>query len=212
MNLSELENKIILADCIEILKQLETKSVDLILTDPPYGGNVVRGGGVMSKYTKSEKREPLEWDIAPKKEVFDEMFRVSKNQIIWGGNYFNLPATRCFNCWNKIDIPLTFSFSNVEYAWTSFNKNAKVFSIPTNGKGQKIHPTQKPLDLIIKQILLYSKDGDLILDPFSGSGTTAIACEKTGRRFICIEKNQDYFAKSVERLENFRKEPVLWNI
>ncbi len=211
MDLVKLENKIILADCMDILKQLKTKSVDLILTDPPYGGNVYRSGGRLAKYTGSEKKGLIEWDVAPKKEVFDEMFRVSKNQIIWGGNYFDLPATRCFNAWHKIDIPFKFSFSNVEYAWTSFNKNAKLFQIETNGKGKKVHPTQKPLELIIKQILLYTKEGDLILDPFSGSGTTAIACEKMGRRFICIEKNQDYFAKSVERLEDLRKEPVLWN-
>ena len=209
MNLADLENKIILADCMDILKQLETKSVDLILTDPPYGGNVVRGGGVLKKYTKTDKRAPLEWDIAPTKEVIDEMFRVSKNQIIWGGNYFDLPPTRCFHAWHKCDIPLKFSFSNVEYAWTSFKTNAKLLSFITGQKG-KVHPTQKPLDLITWEILNYSKDGDLILDPFSGSGTTAIACEKTGRRFICIEKNQDYFALSVERLENFRKEPTLW--
>lgn len=149
------------------------------------------------------------WDIAPKKEVFDEMFRVSSNQIIWGGNYFNLPPTRCFNVWKKLTISEKFSMAMAEYAWTSFNDNAKVWEYPPQDSA-RFHPTQKPVKLIAKQIETYSKEGDLILDCFSGSGTTAIACHRLKRRFICIEKDKEYYEASVKRLEDEQKQGVLF--
>jgi site-specific DNA-methyltransferase (adenine-specific) len=149
------------------------------------------------------------WDFAPSKEVFDEIFRVSKNQIIWGGNYFNLPPTRCFNVWKKLTISEKFSMAMCEYAWTSFNENAKIFEFAPQDKN-RFHPTQKPVDLIAKQLNLYSKEGDLVLDCFSGSGTTAIACHRLKRRFICIEKDPEYWAASVKRLEEEQSQGVLF--
>ena len=242
MNIADLEGKIINADCMDILKELPNKAIDLILTDPPYGGgaicgkvvkegvsaggltntiSVARTGGTWSKkYQKGghfnkvhRQNSPggkwknydngsdiRHWDIAPEQSYFEEMFRVSKEQIIWGGNYFNLPPTRCFNIWKKLTISENFSMAMAEYAWVSCNKNAKLWEFaPQDSK--RFHPTQKPVKLIEKQLLEYSKEGDLILDPFSGSGTTAIACHRLKRRFICIEKDPEYWAKSVERLK-----------
>jgi site-specific DNA-methyltransferase (adenine-specific) len=232
MNISEIENKIINADCMDILKKLPDKSIDLILTDPPYGGGgcdawkgksaqgsegglintISRTGGTWSmKYQKGGMfdNDIRHWDFAPSKEVFDEIFRVSKNQIIWGGNYFNLPPTRCFNVWKKLTISEKFSMAMCEYAWTSFNENAKIFEFAPQDKN-RFHPTQKPVDLIAKQLNLYSKEGDLVLDCFSGSGTTAIACHRLKRRFICIEKDPEYWAASVKRLEEEQSQGVLF--
>lgn len=173
------------------------------------------GGGYFKKYLRGgifdEVEEITHWDIAPSKEVFDEIFRVSKNQIIWGGNYFDLPPTRCFNVWKKLTISEKFSMAMAEYAWTSFNDNAKVWEYAPQDKN-RFHPTQKPVDLIAKQINTYSKKGDLILDCFSGSGTTAIAALQTGRRFICIEKDKQYWEMSVKRLEEEKAKGDLFEI
>lgn len=227
MDIESITNKIINADCMDILKQLPDKCIDLVLTDPPYGGGgvqagkpnheVVSGGGLTNtislkrtggtwskKYQKGgifDDKEITHWDFAPDKEYFDEIFRVSKNQIIWGGNYFNLPPTRCFNVWRKLTISENFSMAMCEYAWVSFNDNAKLWEFAPQDK-MRFHPTQKPVKLIENQLRLYSKENDLILDCFSGSGTTAIAYHNLKRRFICIEKDYDYWKASVERLEN----------
>lgn len=170
-----------------------------------YEIKATRSGGTWSKKyqkgTLTEEQDIRHWDIAPDKEVFDEIFRVSKNQIIWGGNYFNLPPTRCFNVWRKLSISENFSMAMCEYAWVSFNDNAKLWEFAPQDK-MRFHPTQKPVKLIENQLRLYSKENDLILDCFSGSGTTAVACHNLKRRFICIEKDYDYWKASVERLEN----------
>lgn len=227
--LNDLIGKIHCADCMDILRKLPDKCVDLILTDPPYGGGQNtdwdtkkrgRFGGIFDKYSISAERtggtwaskygdKIKHWDIAPAAEVFNEMFRVSKNQIIWGGNYFNLPPTRCFNIWKKLTISENFSMAMAEYAWTSFNKNAKLWEFAPQDS-ERFHPTQKPLGLIEKQIMEYSNENDIILDCFSGSGTTAVACHNLRRRFICIECNPDYFNESVKRLEQAKKTQFLF--
>ena len=137
--------------------------------------------------------------------LFDEMFRVSKNQLIWGGNYFALPPTRCFNVWKKLTISEKFTMAMAEYCWASFNANAKIWEFAPQDPS-RFHPTQKPVALFCRQLEEYTKPGDLILDCFSGSGTTAIACHRMGRRFICIERDAVYWRKSCERLENERKQ------
>jgi site-specific DNA-methyltransferase (adenine-specific) len=234
--MDEYINKIIHADCMEILKQLPDKCVDLVLTDPPYGGGS-SGGGVINGQINHEadlaaglkntisrtggtwakkyqiggifSHDIRHWDIAPTQEVFDEIFRVSKNQIIWGGNYFNLPPTRCFNIWKKLTISQKFSMAMAEYAWCSFNANAKLWEYAPQDSN-RFHPTQKPVALIARQIEEYSKEGDLILDCFSGSGTTAVACHNLNRRFICIEKNKEYYEASVKRLEQVQQQQLLF--
>lgn len=210
--IKQYENKIINADCREILKQLPDKCIDLVLTDPPYGGGCnATIGGRFEKYDIKTRRtgegwaekygsKVKEWDIAPDKTLFDEIFRVSKNQIIWGGNYFSLPPTRCFLVWDKLTISENFSMAMCEYAWTSFNANAKRFECQPQDKF-RFHPTQKPLKLIEWCLNRYSEPNNLILDCFSGSGTTAVAAYNSGRRFICIERDFEYFNKSLERLK-----------
>ena len=201
-------NKIYNADCLELMKDIPDKSIDLVLTDPPYGiGNKFKGGK-KSKLNKFNKIVEKGWDKAPTQIYFDEIFRISKNQIIWGGNYFNLPPTRCFFVWDKT-IPDNFSLAMCEYAWTSFDKNAKIYRYITE-KQNRIHQTQKPLKLFKKLIDNYSNENDLVLDCFSGSGTTAIACSELKRNFICIEKDFEYWKASCERLENYNKQLKLF--
>lgn len=215
--MNDLINKIHLGDCMDFLKKLPDKSIDLVLTDPPYGSKtekmkIERTGGTWSrKYQKESglKVDIRDWDFAPDKEVFDEIFRISKNQIIWGGNYFDLPPTRCFNIWRKLTISESFSMAMCEFAWCSFDKNAKFWEYAPQEKG-RFHPTQKPIELIKRQLIEYTKEGDLILDPFSGSGTTARACHDLKRNFICIEKNPYYWEKSVERLEEHKRQLILF--
>ena len=189
------ENKIHLGDCLDLMRLIPDKSIDLVLTDPPYGisigSNPVR-----------QKHEKKQWDSSiPSKKYFDEMFRISKNQIIWGGNYFNLPASKGFLVWDKIQ-PEDFTLAMVEQAFLSFNTPAKMFRYSVLTEKGKIHPTQKPVKLFQWCLERYSQPNDLILDPFSGSGTTAIAAHNLGRRFICIEKDPDYHAASVQRLKD----------
>ena len=137
------------------------------------------------------------------------MFRVSKNQIIFGGNYFveYLYNSSCWIVWNKNNG--NNDFADCELAWTSFKSAVRKYDWTWNGmlqqnmknKDIRIHPTQKPLGLFEKILLDYSKENDLILDCFSGSGTTAVACYNTYRNFICVEKDREYHKKSIERLE-----------
>ena len=143
----------------------------------------------------------IAWDVAPKQEYFDELFRVSRNQIIWGGNYFTLPATRCFVIWRKLTISESFSMAMAEYAWTSFNDNAKVFEYPPQGKGDRFHPTQKPVELYKWLINKYAKDGDVILDTHTGSASSLIACRETGHKYVGFEIDPDYYRMAKERLD-----------
>ncbi len=203
-------NRIVCADCMDILRALPDKCVDLVLTDPPYGkgcedGKICRAGGRFAKYGNEKF---VAWDTPPQPEVFAEIFRVSKQQIIWGGNYFSLPPTRCFNVWRKLTISEKLSFAMCEYAWCSFDSNAKMWAFCPQDSN-RFHPTQKPVALFARQIEEYTEPGALILDPFSGSGTTAIACHLLGRRFICIERDPDYHAASVERYRKHTEQGLL---
>lgn len=207
IDIKEIENKIINADCLEILKKLPDKSVDLVLTDPPYGVNEKFKGGNSGKMNFNEVVDKG-WDVAPSKEIFDEIFRVSKNQIIWGGNYFEMPPHRCFIVWDKL-IPKDFSLSMAEEAFSSFDRRSVIYRMPTE-KGERIHPTQKPLELFMACLADFTEEGQIVLDCFSGSGTTAVACHRLKRRFICIEKDLEYWAASVKRLEEEQRQGVLF--
>lgn len=207
--LEQFENKIINADCLDILKQLPDKCIDLVLTDPPYGLNKKFKGGKSGKMNFNSIVDKG-WDFTHDKEVFEEIVRVSKNQIIWGGNYFAdmLPPSRCWIVWDKM-IAENFSLAMLELAYTSFDKNAKIFRYPSE-KDFRLHPTQKPLQLFKKCIAEYSKEGDLIADFFSGSGTTAVASWELKRKFICVEKDFDYWKASCKRLEDAQRQGVLF--
>ena len=211
-------NRIINDDCLNVMKQIPDKYFDLCLTDPPYGINVAKNGKVGgSKCCKVTDYGAKNWDLyIPSKEIFEEITRVSKNQIIFGGNYFveYLKNSPCWIVWDKLN---TGNFSDCELAWTSFKSAVRKYEFIWNGmlqqnmknKEKRIRPTQKPVDLFGMILRDYSKEGDKIFDPFSGSGTTAIACHRGKRRFLCVEKDEEYFQKSVERLEEERKQMIL---
>ena len=214
---------IICADCMDILRTLPDKCIDLVLTDPPYGGSVCRTGGRTLRYESGERlcvsrtggtwaekygKKISSWDEAPSQEVFEELFRVSKNQIIWGGNYFKLPPTRCFNVWRKLTISENFTMAMCEYCWTSFDSNAKFWEYMPQDS-ERFHPTQKPVPLIMRQLEEYATPDMLILDPFAGSGTTAIACHNLGMRCISIERDEDYCHRANERLTAHKQQMLL---
>ena len=146
-----------------------------------------------------DNSEAPTWDVAPPQEFFDELFRVSRNQIIWGGNYFSLPPTRCFLVWKK-HIPEKFSMAMCEYAWTSFKGNAKVFEYPSlrNEHSGKFHPTEKPQELYGWIYRNYIKDGQTIFDPMMGSQASRIAAYKMGIDYVGCEIDKYYFDKGCE--------------
>jgi site-specific DNA-methyltransferase (adenine-specific) len=144
-----------------------------------------------------------EVNVSPPPEYFNELFRVSKNQIIWGGNYFILPPSRGFLIWKKTTVHETFSMAMCEYAWMSYNANAKVWEgAPQGSKADpRIHPTQKPVKLYDWILANYAKPGQRILDTHLGSGSHAIACHYFGAHLTATEIDPDYFAAAVERIQ-----------
>lgn len=181
-------------DCIEYMKGLPDNSFDIAIVDPPYG--IGAGCDVARHKFKNNKKE---WDISiPTKEYFDELFRVSKNQIIWGGNYFKLPQTQCFIVWDKKQ-PENFTLAMAEYAWTSFNKPAKIFRHSNKNDTNKIHPTQKPIQLYKWLFEKYVETGFKVLDTHLGSGSSAIVAEKKGIDFVGCEIDKDYFNEALKR-------------
>ena len=208
-NIDDLINKIHCCDCWELMREMPDKSVDLVLTDPPYGikenneQNLSRGN-----LTKPTDYGHYEWDNeSPSAEYFNEIFRISKNQIIFGGNYFGLPATSCYIVWDKDNGEN--DFADCELAWASFKSAVRKFKWRWNGllqqdmahKEKRQHPTQKPLPLMMWCLEKYSKPGMTVLDPFMGSGTTCVACKKLGRNYIGIEKEPEYIKIAEKRLE-----------
>ena len=155
----------------------------------------------------------ISWDVAPEQEYFEELFRVSRNQIIWGGNYFPLPPTRCFLIWRKTNIPLEgFSMAPCEYAWTSFNENARVFehsSLRGQGAG-KFHPTEKPVELYRWIYQHFARPGYRIIDTHLGSGSSRIAAFDAGLDFTGCEIDQVYFQKQEERFEQHTAQQSLF--
>jgi site-specific DNA-methyltransferase (adenine-specific) len=182
---------------MEALAKMQDNEFDLAIVDPPYGlGRKIYSGG-----TKGCKFHTLfgdnKWDDnVPPKEYFDELFRVSKNQIIWGGNYFDLPPTRTIVCWDKMKGDNNFSMW--EMAWTSFDKPAKMFR-QNSGGNDRIHPTQKPVKLYEWLLIKYAKEGDKILDTHLGSGSIAIACHNLGYDLEGYELDTEYYNAAVKR-------------
>lgn len=179
---------------------------------PPYGINISNNIG-RRKGDKHSDYKKCDWDKeAPKKEVFNEIIRVSKNQIIWGANHFiaNIPFnSSCWIVWDKL-FSEDVSFASCELAYTSFKSVVKRYRLSSQQGIERFHPTQKPLKLFEMILRDYSKENDLVLDCFSGSGTTAIACHRLKRRFICIEKDPEYWEKSVARLKSEKSQLQLF--
>ena len=172
----------------------------------PTRKRVARTGGATKKWRSNAVygKKIIAWDIAPGKEYFDELFRVSRNQIIWGGNYFDLPPCRCFVIFRKTNIPIKgFTMSPVEYAWTSFNRNAVMIEAFSNGtaKEPRFHPTQKPVVLYEELLMQFAKKGDKILDTHAGSGSSLIACYNLGYEYTGFEIDDIYYEKACKRIE-----------
>ena len=213
-----------LMDCMEAMKRFPDRFFDLAICDPPYGigadsfnngsgaskdkavyGTAQRlrknrlnsGGGALKN--RCLNQSDCSWDTSPPgPEYFAELMRVSQNQIIWGGNYFDLPPTRGIIIWDKVQ-PWE-NFSQVEMAWTSFDTPAALFKM-NNCMGGKIHPTQKPVALYSWILSRYAKPGYRILDTHVGSASSLIACHRAGLDFWGFEIDPIYFAEAQKRLE-----------
>ena len=168
--------------------------------------------GTITPPHDGKKENRISWDIAPSEDYFKELFRVSRNQIIWGANYFKMPPTRCFVVWRKLTISEGFSMAMAEYAWTSFKENAKVYECMPQGstKDRRFHPTQKPVSLYAWLLNNYAKDGDKILDTHFGSCSIGVACHNLGFSLTACEINETYFNKAVERLKQHVRQQKLF--
>ena len=200
-------------DCLELMKNIPDGSVDLVLTDPPYGKKSDKGTNGFG--SAKNRRYGGGWDRKrPSKEIFDEMFRIGKNIIIFGGNYFAdiLQPSNHWIFWDKKgDIAFQNPFADGELIYTTFKKPIKriVFKqqgFITDSKDKRYHPTQKPSELVEMRIKEYSKEGDTILDCFMGSGTTGVACVNTNRNFIGIEIDDGYFNIAKKRIEEAQEQ------
>lgn len=193
-------------DCLESMKGMKDNEFDLAIVDPPYGIGARTFGGDTSTQTRNSqtKFKRHDWDNEiPCAEYFEELMRVSKNQIIWGGNYFPLSEYRCFIVWDKMTyIP---TMSQVELAYTSFDSPARYVKINSN-QLDRFHPTQKPVALYTWLLSRYAKPGNKILDTHLGSGSIAIACHNMGYDLVGYELDEDYFQAAKKRLEEHQKQ------
>jgi len=197
-----------LGDCMKLMATMPDKSIDLAIVDPPYGNktNVEKGTNYARKYIPQGKK----WDTPPGIEYFNELFRVSKNQIVFGGNFFPfLPPKRGWVCWYKSDEIKNRNFSEFELAWTSFDVAARHHTQkPFLRNGQRIHPTQKPVELYKYLLSKYAKQGYKILDTHFGSGSIAVACNELGFELTASEIDTDYFEAACKRIKEAYK-PML---
>lgn len=186
---------------LDLMKRYSDKYFDLAIVDPPYGIGI-------SKDHVRHIHKKKDWDNEiPSKQYFDELFRVSKNQIIWGGNYFDLPPSQGFYIWDKKQ-PENFSLAMCEYAWSSIQKPAKIWSLSVMKEQNKIHPTQKPIELYEWIIMRNAEKDYKILDTHLGSGSIAIAIDIINKReqlnlqFVGCELDIDYYNKAIERIKS----------
>src|SRR5690554_2114893 len=194
-------------DCMDFMAKFPDKFFDLAIVDPPYGIGISNNAEI--GYKGSNVFKPKPWDNQiPNQEYFDELFRVSKNQIIWGGNYFPLPPTKHFIFWDKMN-PEGLSFSDGEMAWTSFNRAIRKWS-RRNAIDGKIHPTQKPIELYDWIFANYAKQNDKILDTHLGSGSSRIAAYKAKLDFTGYEIDAEYFEAQEKRFQIFTAQGTLF--
>jgi site-specific DNA-methyltransferase (adenine-specific) len=222
-------------DNMTLMSRYPDKHFDIAIIDPPYGSAVGGGpqweklrtgrfGGCFDKYHKGETVRHAtgggrftkygggakHWDIAPDENFFIELFRVSKYQIIWGGNYFPLPPSRNFIVWRKLSISESFSMAMVEQAWTNLNGNAKYFECTPQDK-ERLHPTQKPVKLYAWLLSRYCKPGWKILDTHAGSCSIAIACHNAGFDLTACEIDKVYYDKAMERINKHAAQQELFD-
>lgn len=217
-----------LGDCMEAMRKMKDNQYDLAIVDPPYGlgfdGEIASmtispnmgserkkrwNGRKVNQYTKKD------WDKeVPTKEYWDELFRVSKNQIVWGGNHFELPQSRGWIFWDK-KMDKGFSLADGELAWTSFDKGVKKFEYLWAGFKKKkpvkrIHPTQKPVALYKWLLKNYANEGDKILDTHLGSGSIAIACHDLKFDLDAWEIDEEYYEAALKRYNNHKNQLQLF--
>ena len=214
-------------DCMDLLKRTPDKYYDLAICDPPYGINADENAfknGINCKANGFKEHKKGSWDNAiPKKEYFEELFRVSKNQIIWGGNYFTefLPPVMSWIVWDKMQY--NFSFSHGELAWNSFKSKLLIFKYARGNEsgfapkikqgmkqGLNIHPTQKPIALYKYCLETFAKQGDKILDTHLGSGSIAIAAHDYGFELTAAELDKEYYDKAIQRIKNHTNQTKLF--
>ena len=198
-------------DNIELMSRYEDNYFDLAIVDPPYGISYARGKNGWGVNENRPKLDDVKWDKeTPSQEYFTELQRVSKNQIICGGNYFTnkIPVSKCWIVWNKINNTENKSvFADAELLWTSFKKVVKMYTLRTMGfisdtkDNKRIHPTQKPTELYEWLLMNYAKEGDKILDTHLGSGSIAIACHNLGFDLTACELDKDYYKAATKRLK-----------
>lgn len=196
-------------DNMELMARYPDNYFDLAIVDPPYGI------GASKRKNKTKKSiiqyNSKNWDNSiPDDNYFKELFRVSKNQIIWGGNYFDLIPTRCFVIWDKCQ-PEGLDQAMCEMAWTSFNLSAKIYKTSIQQiQFTRTHPTEKPTKLYKWLLDKYAKPGDKILDTHLGSGSIAIACHDYGFDLTACELDKEYFDKAMERIKNHTNQTKLF--
>ena len=238
--MNELMNRLNLMDCMEGMKQFPDKYFDLAIVDPPYGIGMSNKKSSTSGMVKQKSGNYLKvnavkyinkfWDCkTPNKEYFNELFRISKNQIIWGGNYFieHLYNTKCFILWDKLNK--NNKYSDFEMAWTSFDRGCKKLDYLWDGFSQgknyiegsiqqgnkklnekRIHPTQKPTMVYRWLLQNYAKKGDKILDTHVGSGSSLIACIEEGFEYCGFEIDEDYYNSAQKRIEEVQAQGKLF--
>ena len=186
--------EIILGDCREVLTMLAR--ADLVLSDPPYGHGEKWSGGTWAANQIYDA--VFEWDATPiTTSAMEQLIKAGERAIVWGGNYYTMPPSRCWLAWEKSSKLTT--LADFELAWTNLDRPAKLFREQRNPDGKREHPTQKPLSLMMWWLSLAS--GGTVIDPYMGSGTTALACKQLGRRFVGIEINEAYCELAARRLE-----------
>ena len=215
---------LILDDCMNIMKDYKDNHFDLAIVDPPYGigndGGFIGGAGknFIGKLVEPKNYTKKEWDSKPpEKEYFNELIRVSKNQIIWGANHFISKIPYDSSCWIVWDKNNAGKFADCELAYTSFDTAVRLFRYKWAGflqehwrKEERIHPTQKPVDLYSWLLDKYSEKGQKILDTHLGSGSIAVSCYYFGVDLVCIEIDEEYYNKAKERVDNLTKQETLF--
>lgn len=198
---------------MELMARYSDNHFDLAIVDPPYGIGASSGAstnGSMRKKIASGEIKGGDWDKSiPSKEYFEELIRVSKNQIIWGGNYFDLPPSKCFLIWDKGESIYNRAFAECEMAWASFDKCARIYKLFPNQQN-RIHPTQKPVKLYEWALNRFAKQGDKILDTHLGSGSIAIACHNLGFDLTACELDKDYYESAIKRLNQHTSQTRLF--
>lgn len=213
------EIKLFNMDCMEAMKQMPDKAYDLAIVDPPYGIFEDSNRDLVPKGAASKRKKyhnALWSQEKPKRQYFDQLFRVSKESVIWGGNYFteSIPESRCWFVWDKRGTCPGNDFADCELAWTTFTTSVRKFTHLWNGmlqenmkeKEHRIHPTQKPVALYKWLLKNYAKPGDKILDTHLGSGSIAVACYDMGFDLTGYEIDVDYYNAAVKRLDNHKKQ------